>query len=248
MKYLLIAAILTLGGFQNNANAQNIEEYMKEANEARDQMDFDTAAELYAKVIELDSNNIEALYKRGWCENFWDKSKGIEDFNRVLELDSLHEGALQSLASTYGILGDHDLATAYKMKAIAINPHTASNLLYLARIAIFSGEYEKAISLCNESMELEDETQIWLQLLDRAEAFYMLGKFKEAIADFEKCFNEFGYGMYSCNNYEMCGDAYKAIGNTTKGCEYWNIAVRNDDPEYDPASENVKMKAKENCK
>lgn len=247
MKYLLISTTLILGSLLNIANAQSIESYMEEASEARDQMEFDKASELYTKIIELDSHNIEALYNRGWCENFWDKSKGIEDFNKVLELDSLHEGALQSLASTFSILGKSELAEEYKMRAIAINPKTASNLLYLARKANSSGEYEEAIRLCNESIELEDDSQIWLQLLDRAEAHYNLGKYEEAIDDFEKCFNEFGHGMYSCSEYEMCGDAYKAIENSDKACEYWIIAVGNDDPEFDPASENVKLKAKKNC-
>lgn len=236
-----------LGGQTNLACAQDVESYMKEAHEARQQTDFDKAAKLYTKVIELDSNNIEALYYRGWVENVWNKSKGLDDFKKVLELDSLHEGALHSLADSYAILGKHELAEEYKMRALAVNPKTASNLLTMARKANSSGEYEKAIELCNESIELDDESQIWLQLLERAEAYYMLGKHKESIADFEKCFNEFGYGMYSCNNYEMCGDAYKGLGNTNKACEYWKIAVRNDDPEFDPASDEVKLKVKNNC-
>jgi len=58
MKYLLIITTLILGSFQNIASAQNIEEYMNDANEARDQMDFDKAAELYSEIIEVDSNSI----------------------------------------------------------------------------------------------------------------------------------------------------------------------------------------------
>ena len=247
MKYLLISIVLLLGGLKNLANAQDGSNYLSEAHEAREHSDFDKAARLYSKVLELDSNNIEALYYRGWCENVWNKSKGLEDFKKVLELDSLHEGALHSLADSYSIMGKHDLADKYKMKAIALNPKTASNLLTLARKANATGDYEKAVKLCDEAIELNDEAQIWLQLLERAEAYYMLGKYKESIADFEKCFKEYSIGMYSCRNYEICGNAYKAIGNTTKACEYWNIAVRNDS-EFDPASDEVKLKAKENCK
>jgi tetratricopeptide (TPR) repeat protein len=59
-----------------------------------------------------------------------------------------------------------------------------------------------------------------LLFLERAESHYLLGNFEKAISDYEKCFNEFSIGMYSCNNYEMCGDAYMAIKNINKACEY----------------------------
>ena len=242
---LILSLILVI--LSNCVYSQDVEKYMKEANKAREQMDYDKAAQLYSKVIENDPNNIEALYYRGWVENVWNKSKGLDDFKRVLELDSLHEGALSSLAESYAILGKHELAEKYKMKAISINPKSASNLLTLARNANSSKEYEKAVELCNEAIQLNDETQIWLQLLERAEAYYMLGKYDKSIKDFEKCFNEFDLGMYSCNNYEMCGDAYNGLGNSTKACEYWKIAVNNDDPEFDPASDEVKLKVKKNC-
>ncbi len=220
---------------------------MSKAAEAREQMDLDVAVNLYSKVLALDSNNIEALYYRGWCENLWNKSKGLEDFHKVLKLDSLHEGALNSLADSYAILGKNELAKTYELKAIALNPKTAGNLLSQARMANSSKEYAKAIEFCDEGIKLNDEAQNWLLFLERAEAHYLLGNYKTAISDFEKCFNEFGYGMYSCNNYEMCGDAYMSIENIDKACEYWNIAVRNDDPEFDPASDEVKLKFKENC-
>jgi tetratricopeptide (TPR) repeat protein len=246
MKYLLISLTLIFGGFQNHAMAQEIERYLIEANEARNQMDFENAAALYTKVIELDSNNIEALYNRGWCANLLNNTKGIDDFLKVLELDSNHEGALHSLARSYAFLDKTDLADEYERRAV--NPKSPSNLRLLARKAIEAREYEKAIELCSESIELDDEDQLWLQLLDRAEAYFRLGKYTEAITDFERCFIDYGYGMYSCNNYEMCGDSYEATGNRNKACEYWTLAVRNDDPEFDPASKEVKSKAKKKCK
>jgi tetratricopeptide (TPR) repeat protein len=247
MKYLLIITILILGGFQNIASAQNIEEFMNDANDARDQMDFDKAAALYSEIIKLDSNNIEALYNRGFCENFWNKSEGLDDLHKVIKLDSLHEGAFQVLAESYSILGNFDLAEEYKLKAIALNPKSAENLLTQTRMANGSEEYAKAIEFCNEGIKLNDDAQNWLLLLERAEAHYLIGNYENAISDFEKCFNEYQAGLYSCNEYEMCGDAYKAMGNINKACEYWSIAVRNDDPEFDPASNQVKLKAKVNC-
>ena len=247
VKYLTIIVILMLGVFTNHVIAQDIENFMKEANEARDQMDLDHAVKLYTKVIELDSNNIEALYYRAWSENIWNKSQGLDDFKRVLELDSLHEGALQSLAGSYAILGQYELAEEYETKAIALNPKSSSNLLAQARRANASGDYQKAIEFCNEAIELNDEAQIWLQILERAIAYHKLGKHVESIADFELCFNEFGHGLYSCGDYEMCGDSYKANGNLLQACKYWNISVRIDDPEFDPATDEVKLKVKNNC-
>jgi tetratricopeptide (TPR) repeat protein len=247
MKYLLLNLALVFICLLNHSSAQDIESYMNQATEARGQMELDNAYDLYSKVLELDSNNIEALYYRGWCKNLWDKSKGLKDFHKVLELDSLHEGALHSLSVSYSILGDYELAKSFELRAIAINPKTAGNLLSQARMANSSNEYEKSIEFCNEGIKLEDDAQNWLLYLERAEAYYFFGKYEKSIADFEKCFNEFGYGMYSCNNYEMCGDAYEGLGNTNRACEYWKIAVRNNDPEFDPASDEVKIKVEKNC-
>lgn len=248
MKYLFLNIALIITSILNFSNAQDIENYMNQATEAREQMDLDNATVLYSKVLDLDSNNIEALYYRGWCENLWNKSKGLEDFLKVLELDSLHEGALHSLSNSYSILGKYELAKTYELRAIALNPKTAGNLLSQARMANSSKEYEKAIEFCNEGIKLDDDVQNWLLYLERAKAYYFFGQYEQSISDFEKCFNEYGYGMYSCNNYEMCGDAYMALGKMNNACEYWTIAVRNDDPEFDPASDDVKLKTKENCK
>ena len=247
MKHLLFSLALIFTGFLNHSIAQDVESYMNKANEAREQMDLDIAADLYSKVLELDSENVDALYYRGWCVNLWNKSKGLEDFHKVLELDSLHEGALHSLSTSYSILGKYELAKTYELRAIAANPNTAGNLLSQARMANSSKEYDKAIEFCNKGIKLDDDAQNWLLFLERAEAHYLTGNYRESISDFEKCFNEYLAGMYSCNNYEMCGDAYKAIGNTNKSCHYWNIAVRNDDPEFDPASDEVKAKVKGIC-
>ena len=85
-------------------------------------------------------------------------------------------------------------------------------------------------------------------MLERAEILMLLGRNEEAITVFESCFNDYGYGMYMCGNYEKCGDAYRAIGHMTEACMYWNIAIKNDDPEFDPASPSVKIKVMENCK
>jgi tetratricopeptide (TPR) repeat protein len=247
MRYLLLNLAIILTTFLNLANAQDIESYLNKANEAKEHMDLEIASELYTKVIELDSNNVEALYNRGWCENLWNKSKGLDDLHKVIELDSLHEGAFQVLAESYAILGKYDLAKEYELKAIALNPKSAGNLLAQARMAIDSEEFEKAIKFCSEGIELNDEGNNWLLILERAKAYFMTGRYQKSISDFEKCFNEYQAGLYSCNEYEMCGDAYKALGNEEKACGYWTVAVRNDDPEFDPASNSVKEKALKFC-
>lgn len=247
MKYLLLNISFIFSGLQNYSNAQDVVSYMSKATEAREQMDLDLATDLYSKVLLLDSNNIEALYYRGWCENLWNKSRGLEDFHKVLKLDSLHEGALHSLSDSYAILGKYELAKTYELKAIALNPKTAGNLLSQARMANSSKEYPKAIEFCDEGIKLDDDAQNWLLFLERAEAHYFLMNYEKAISDFEKCFNEFDDGLYFCNNYEMCGDAYMAIENIDKACEYWNIAIRIEDPEFDTASDEVKSKFKGNC-
>ena len=209
---------------------------------------FESAVELYNKVLEIDSNNIDALYGRGFCANFWNKSQGLEDLHRVLEMEPDHEGALHTLAQSYSILGNYDLADSLEMKAIDLNPNTSSNQLTLGRKAIQKAEYGKAIEHLNKSMELGEEHDNWMALIDRAQAYHMLGRHQDAVVDYERCFTDYGFGMYMSHNYEMCGDAYHALGQSENACGYWSLAISNDDPEFDPASKEVYEKAKEHCK
>lgn len=121
----------------------------------------------------------------------------------------------------------------------------ANKLLEKSRIEVKKGNYDKALELCNKSIPLQDQGSIWMSYLERGKIYFLSGKYKEATLDFEKCFNEMRQGMYTSENFEMCGDAYEKMGQKTKACEMYRAALYHTDV-FEP-SETAIQKLKEKC-
>ncbi len=239
-----IALILFFGLFSFSQN--NVKDLLEKAHLARQEMNVEEAIELYTKVIESDPTNIDAYYYRGWIQSVFNATTSIEDFLKVLELDSLHEGALHSAAYYYSFTGNDEKADYYLEKALNVNPQSTSNLFLQMEREIRKENYEKALMICNQLLPQQDESSIWSTLLERGRIYFLTGKNQEAISDFETCFNDHAYGMYSSQNFEMCGDAYEKIGELEQACEKWGWAINHFD--VDVPSETAIQKVESKCK
>jgi tetratricopeptide (TPR) repeat protein len=240
--------LLFLFFLPSQLHAQSFDELMQQASVARDHGEDNKAIELYSKAISLRPNSAEAYYERGRIQSMTNQNNGIGDLLKAVELDSTLEWAFHQIAFYYSFKGDEAKSDFYELKAITLNPNSANNLLLMAQRFLAKGDSIKALEYCNLSIEKHDEAVEWLALLERAKIRYNLREYKGAAEDFEKCFNEFSYGMYQASDYEMCGDAYKELGQMKQACEKWNMAITQLDPEIDKPSKTVQKKIKKFCK
>lgn len=247
MKLKLLATItlpLFFSPFSFSQN--NVKDLLEKAHLARQEMGIETAIELYTKVIELDPTNIDAYYYRADILAVFNATSSIEDFLKVIELDSLHEEALHGAAYYYSFNGNHEKAAYYLEKALAVNPQSTNNLFLQVKREIRKENYEKALMMCNQIISQQDESSIWPTLLERGRIYFFTGKNQEAISDFETCFKDDMYGKYCSQDFEMCGDAYEKIGELEQACEKWDLAINHFD--VDAPSETAIQKVENKCK
>jgi len=141
----------------------------------------------------------EKIYKkRGevYLKNF-EFAKAIEDFNKVLEFSTQNYSAYEGLAIAYANLKNKNLALENFNKFVELSgKKNFYNLL--GEIYFALGDYEKAIEIFSESIELNKDTvETFSESIelnkDTVETYYLRGRsyfeqknFASALADFEE--------------------------------------------------------------
>lgn len=187
----------------------------------RAKSDHEVAGEYARKVLELDPDE-----KRGWvalleanggvCGDEWydNHFEVIEYFRDFLEKNPGNYRGLYAIIEN--LLADkwYDEAVPYieQIRTVAKNQQYE---VYMGDVMLGKGNLEKAVEYWNAAVEHYPER--WQAYCDRADRFKKLGRYEEALADYEKCFEmqeppRLTDGLYSMAQvHERMGDYAAAI-------------------------------------
>ena len=183
--------------------------------------DHETASEYAKKVLELDPED-----KSGWvayleanngvCGDEWydNHFEVIEYFKEFLKKNPGNYRGLYAVIENLLKDGWYDEALPYieQMRTVA---GTHQYYVYMGDVMLGKGDLEKAISWWNAGVEHFPDR--WQAYCDRADRFKKLGRYEEALADYERCFEmqeppRISDGLYSMAQlHERLGDFEAAV-------------------------------------
>jgi eukaryotic-like serine/threonine-protein kinase len=144
------------------------------------------------KALELDADLAEAHVLLAHIHFQYDRDwQGAEaEFKRAFELNSNLAGSYLGYAFYLQAMGHHQEALASAHRAVQLDPLSPANITDEGRIFYRARQYEKAIALYKQALELDPG---YLPALSRiADAYEQLGKFDEALASAQKLINSAG--------------------------------------------------------
>ncbi|MDR2905285.1 MAG: tetratricopeptide repeat protein [Helicobacteraceae bacterium] len=158
-KLAFLIAIVALLFSNVYAASDNSKTFLNRGNEAIKDKDYQTAISDYTKAIQIDPNNADAYYFRGFAyyKIFGDLDKAIPDFTKAIKIDPNNARAYVSRGNVYDSLGDHNKAIADYTKAIEIDPNNVASA-YSLRGSAYANlrDYEKATKDAREACDLGD--------------------------------------------------------------------------------------------
>ncbi|MEI8293575.1 MAG: tetratricopeptide repeat protein [bacterium] len=152
--------------------------------------DFAPAMKTYARALEINPNEIRALYSRAFLRMVKGDGDGaVEDMRRVVEINQSNNPAdqaffLNGLGMALGRAGDHEAAIATFDKALEIRPNSFRTLNNRATEKFSKGDLAGAKADLNKSVELAPTYMI--AYLNRGFVKMGKGETAQAIEDFNK--------------------------------------------------------------
>ena len=172
------------------------------------------------KIIEKEANE-KNYFKRGTIyKKLKNYSKAIEDYDKVIKLNSNDAGYYNGRGSAKYSLGEYKESVEDYNKAIKLNPNKVSYYNKRGNGKYKLGEYKESIEDYNKAIELSPNNASYYN--GRGNGKYSLGEYKESIEDYNKAielspnnasyYNGRGNGKYSLGEYkESIEDYNKAI-------------------------------------
>lgn len=145
------------------------------------------------KALELDADLAEAhvLLAHIHFQYDWDWPGTEAEFKRAFELNSNLAGSYLGYAFYLQAMGRHQEALASAHRAVELDPLSPVNIRDEGRILYRARQYEKAIALYKQALELDPG---YIPALSRiADAYEQLGKFDEALAAAQKLIDGAGH-------------------------------------------------------
>ena len=139
---------------KNGGNISS-DELLKTAKELKNNGQYDKAIEYYKKVLEVDENNLEALFWIGYCLNeLGECEEALKYWSRYLELNTnnAYDWFLKGVA-LYN-LGKYEEAIKCSDKALKINPNNAIAWSFKGVILHEQGNYKEAIKCFDKILEI----------------------------------------------------------------------------------------------
>ncbi len=124
----LLAAFVTIFAFVSTnvwamGSSSSNEEKLEEAQEAIDADSFDEAIDIVWEVLEDDPDNADAYNLLAYSQRNLDQTDvAMENYNRALEIDPEHKGALEYQGELYLLLDNRSAAEANLIKLSKICP------------------------------------------------------------------------------------------------------------------------------
>jgi len=210
---------------------------------------YDQAIADYDTAISIDKNDAGAYARRGEAHRGKEQySQAIHDFNEAINLDPNFSFAYSSRGAAYCKIDQYDQAISDCTKAIMLDPNNglAPTILVEAGLTknrhhaqayaargkeyLMKGQYDQAISDCNEAIRLD---------LNYADAYALRGVVRGKIAsqvpeqlaffEYNKAISDYTEAIRLDPNYAAVyayrGDAYRIIGQYDQAIKDSNMAL-----------------------
>lgn len=127
---------------------------------------YDSALEQCSRAVELNPDGIRSRFIRGLVHKEMENlEQALEDMRGVLEVDPVHEDALQWAGWLAITMGDEQAGRDYYRQYLELNPTNASVRMNIAYDMAQQGDPEGAMILIDEGLELDEENlNLWQQL------------------------------------------------------------------------------------
>jgi tetratricopeptide (TPR) repeat protein len=155
---------------------------------------MNAALTAYAAAIQSSdltaSQRAYAFAKRGGVRGYLGEAvRGIDDYSRAIELDSLLANAHSLRGYLRGVIGQYDLAEKDQLAAIALSRSQQSNdlvaweLQHYADIWRRRGDYDQALAYCDKAEQLKPRADATFR---RAWIYLDMGRLEQARAEYQK--------------------------------------------------------------
>ncbi len=116
------------------------------------------AVNIYTEILNIDSNNKEALLWRGIAySNIEESEKALSDLRRLTKLEPRHARAFNNIANVYANEGQYNYALKNYNTALKINPQYAAVYSNIAMLYTEQGKYQKALEFCDKALNIDDD-------------------------------------------------------------------------------------------
>lgn len=199
---------------------------------------YDEAVRSIDRAIAIIPNSDDNYYWRG-IANYrkGNYAWAIEDFNQAIRLSPKDDEYYSCRAAAYMDAGNYKEARKDAEKAISIN-QSSDGYMILARICDFTGDYRNQLQYCEKIIALSGDDYDGLS--STLMAYYMMGKFREAIVVGERIVN--GNMLYQAgdiaNIYGILASCCCGLGEADKALHYVEKEIK---VRYNGELENVEL-------
>lgn len=154
------------------------------------------AIRLFKQAIDADANFAQAYAALGWryldeWVNGWsdDPDSALEKTREVatkaISLDDTTADAFSVLGNYYLFKSDYTRALTEMERSVGLNPENADATARLGRVQCYAGKLELSVETIRRAMSLTPIYPFWYNVA-LGQAYYYLGKYDEAIAEFKE--------------------------------------------------------------
>ncbi|KAK8523258.1 hypothetical protein V6N13_113206 [Hibiscus sabdariffa] len=194
---------------------------------------FQKARQAFQRVLELDSENVEALVALAIMDlqanNASGIQKGMDKMRRAFEIYPYCAMALNYLANHFFFTGQHFLVEQLTETALAVTNHgpTKSHSFYnLARSYHSKGDFEKAGYYYMASIkEINKPVEFVFPYYGLGQVKLKSGDFRSALSNFEKVLEVY---PDNCETLKALGHIYVQLGQVEKAQEFMRKASKID--------------------
>ncbi|MEY3370042.1 MAG: hypothetical protein RLZZ361_712 [Cyanobacteriota bacterium] len=169
---------------KSKANTTKLDTFIKQARELILQNSFEEANKIIQTILELDSNNLESLFFKGFIES---NSNNLETAKKyllkALSINPQHIASINEIALLYARESDFDQAIMYFEKLVVLDPGYIS-YSNLADVYNKSNQDELAISTYQKALDFNtDDPYIYSPL---GYLYFRQGDYQKALENFSK--------------------------------------------------------------
>ena len=227
----------------NDSEPITAQDYLARAEQFHNANDYERALADCEAALQLEPENAQAYYQRGWLRDDIGPRNGtsdddyelaLADYAEALRLDPMCENAYIARAAIFNlILSDNVQAMAEYSALIALKPDNAyayehRGFLYHH----FAGQYDAALSDYNRSIELEATAECYVR---RGDLRSDLKDYEGALADYNSAIQLEPY-HYNFVHHQR-GNVYEEMGDFRSAVDEYTIVIdpimtdKNDYPE-----------------
>lgn len=217
MKLTVLLVGLFICSFGAKAQQEEINNLLNELD-----MDPEKAMKEFQKLLKKYPDNADIYFGMGLCKQSTKLNAGWEEFNKAIELNPCHSGAL----NIRGNMQETDeAALADYTKAIECEPQSEFYYYNRASTYLRMKNYDAALADCFKALSFEGADQyMYGQIL--AETYTAMKDFDKAM---KECRKLISMSNGSKEAFEIRGDLYMEMGKFTEALKDYEYA---NDPEF----------------